>query len=662
MSESRLLAETDLLLQRGRLRDAERILERYIKTHPGDVNALNRLGLAKAQLGEISGAALAWQQAADLAPHDTHALTNLGMALRLLGRLDEALAPLGQAARLRPSAITRNNLGLVKLDLQRFAEAREDFLAALALDAHYPEALNNLGTVLIKLNRFAESLQPLSAAIERRANYAKALTNRAAALLELSRVEDAHADLVSSFAIDPNQAFLAGLVLHSAMQQCSWENLPRFLAHLDQGLRERRKVAAGFALIGAIEDPKLLQAAAEIWALSQAPAPAAAPAPRAASSERLRVGYFSADFHNHATAHLIAGLIEAHDRSRFETVAYSFGAVRHDEMHARLASAFDRFVEVGSLTDAAIAARARADQLDIAIDLKGYTQGSRPGIFAHRAAPLQINYLGYPGTMGAPFIDYLIADPFLIPAGAETAFSEQIMRLPNSYQPNDNQRPRPTPSPSRRELGLPEGAFVFCSFNNNYKITPEVFEVWMTILRAKPDSVLWLLEDNATAAANLRRAADLAGVEPARLVFAPRLGVTEHLARHGAADLFLDTWPCNAHTTASDALWMGLPVVTLSQRSFASRVAGSLLSAVGLSELICHDRESYISLVLQLAKDPVHLAALRERLTSDPKQLPLFNTKQFCRHFEAALSYAAELSQRGAKPRHFSIGPDGSVL
>jgi protein O-GlcNAc transferase len=666
MSSARLLAETDQLIQRGRLRDAERILQRSLKTSPHDVAVLNQLALVQAQLGSLDSAISAWRQITRLAPQDTNALTNLGTALRLQGHLEEALAYLESAARQRSSAITLNNLGLVKLDLQRFADAHKDFLAALALDNSYPEALNNLGTALIKLQRFEEALRPLSAAIEIRPNYAKALTNRAAALLELNRIEDAYADVIRSFAIDPNQDFLAGLVLHTGMQQCRWENLPQLLAHLQHGLRERRKVAAGFALIGAVDDPEMLRVATEIWTTSQAPLPAATSAtttaPRRVGVNKIRLGYFSADFHNHATAHLIAGLIEAQDRARFETIAYSFGPIRHDEMHARLSKAFDRFVEVGSLTDAAIAALAREDELDIAIDLKGYTQGSRSGIFAHRAAPVQINYLGYPGTMGAPFIDYLIADPFLIPADAESGFSEQIIRLPNSYQPNDNERPRPTVSPSRRELGLSENAFVFCSFNNNYKITPEVFETWMTILRAKPNSVLWLLEDNATAATNLRRAAQAAGVDAARLVFAPRVGVVDHLARHGAADLFLDTWPCNAHTTASDAIWMGLPLITLAQRSFASRVAGSLLSAVGLPELICHDRESYIRLALQLAEDPARLAALRAHLTGAPKQLPLFDTQRFCRHFETALAHAVNLSRSGAKPRHFSISVDGSAL
>lgn len=661
MSASSLRIQIDELLRRGRLRDAERILANFLKTNPRDVDALNRLGLVKAQIGALGEAVSAWQQAILLAPSDVNALTNLGTALRLQGRLVEALEPLNRAVAVQPSAVALNTLGLVKLDLQRFEEAIVDFRASLARDPSYAEALNNLGTALIKTHRFEESLAPLSAALKSRPTYAKALTNRAAALLELGRTEEAYSDLSESFVIDPNQDFLAGLVLHTGMQQCRWELLTSLKERIEQGLRRGEKVAAGFAIVGTFEDPILLRAAGEIWASSQAPSQSNLPTFRTAENKKIRVGYFSADFHNHATAHLIAGMLEAHDRSRFETTAYSFGPIRVDEMRARITCAVERFVETGSMTDAVIASLAREHGIDVAIDLKGYTQGSRPGIFAHRAAPIQINYLGYPGTMGAPFIDYLIGDPFLVSEGTEAHFSENIIRLPDSYQVNDNERPRPAVSSVRTEHGLPNDKFVFCSFNNNYKITPEVFETWMTILRAKPDSVLWLLEDNATAAANLRHAALTAGVDSARLIFAPRVGVHDHLARHRAADLFLDTWPCNAHTTASDALWMGLPLITLAQRSFASRVAGSLLSAVGLPELICHDRESYIRLARQLAEDRERLVALRDHLANNPRQLPLFDTRRFSRHFEAALTHAVDLSRSGKAPTHFSIGSDGRV-
>lgn len=662
MPTPRLLSQIDELVHRGRLRDAERILANVVKTNPRDVGALNRLGLVKAQIGALGEAISAWQQVILLTPSDVNALTNLGTALRLQGRLVEALEPLNRAVAAQPSAVALNTLGLVKLDLQRFEEAIVDFRASLARDPSYPEALNNLGTALIKTHRFEESLAPLSAAIKSRPTYAKALTNRAAALLELDRTEEAYSDLSESFVIDPSQEFLAGLVLHTGMQQCRWERLTALMQVIEQGLRRGEKVAAGFAIVGTFEDPTLLRAAGEIWASSQVPFQSSSPTFRTAENKKIRVGYFSADFHNHATAHLIAGMLEAHDRSRFEIIAYSFGPIRRDEMRGRINCAVERFVETGAMTDAAIASLAREHGIDVAIDLKGYTQGSRPGIFAHRAAPIQINYLGYPGTMGAPFIDYLIGDSFSVPEGTEAHFSENIIRLPDSYQVNDNERPRPTVSSVRAEHGLPNDKFVFCSFNNNYKITPEVFETWMSILRAKPNSVLWLLEDNLAAATNLRHAALAAGVDSTRLVFAPRVAVSDHLARHGAADLFLDTWPCNAHTTASDALWMGLPLITLAQRSFASRVAGSLLSAVGLPELICHDRESYIRLALQLSNDSARLAALRAHLMSAPKQLPLFDTRRFCGHFEAALAHAVELSRRGEKPRHFSIGADGSVL
>jgi protein O-GlcNAc transferase len=576
--------------------------------------------------------------------------------------VEEALEPLSQAAALLPSAITLNNLGLAKLELHRFTDALGDFAAAIRLDAGYPEAQNNLGLALIKLQRFDEALVPLTSAINSRPNYPKALTNRAAALLELDRIDEAYADLENSYALDPQQEFLGGLVLHTAMQRCDWRHLSKLQSNIELALRDRQKAAAGFAIISAVDDPELLRIAAEVWGASQAQIVSVPPSHDVSTSPKLRVGYFSADFHNHATAHLIAGLIEAHDRTRFEIIAFSFGPSKNDAMRSRLQHAFDQFHDVRLLSDAAIAEFAREQRIDIAVDLKGYTQSSRPAIFTHRPAPIQVNYLGYPGTMGAPFIDYIIADHFLIPEAAEKHYSERIIRLPDSYQANDNQRPRPSTNLSRRELGLPEDRFIFCSFNNNYKITPEVFDTWMTILRSKSDSILWLLEDNATAAGNLRQAASAANVDPARIVFAPRVSVPEHLARHRAADHFVDTWPCNAHTTASDALWMELPIITLAQRSFASRVAGSLLTAVGLPQLICRDRESYIKLALRLADDHQQLAALRQQLSKDTAQLPLFDTERFCRHFETALAHAIGIFRDGKPPQNFSVTTDGTVF
>jgi predicted O-linked N-acetylglucosamine transferase (SPINDLY family) len=367
------------------------------------------------------------------------------------------------------------------------------------------------------------------------------------------------------------------------------------------------------------------------------------------------VAYLSADFHDHATSQLMAELFERHDRERFEVSAWSFGPETGDAMRARLRAAFEHFHDVRNVSDDEVAARLRAAEIDIAVDLKGFTDGCRPGIFARRVAPIQVNFLGYPGTTGADYMDYIIGDAEVIPEGHEVFYSEQVVRLPDSYQVNDTKRVIAGHVPTRAEAGLPASGFVFCCFNNNYKITPEVFDVWMRLLKAVPGSVLWLLEDNAAASRNLRREAQARGVDAGRLVFAGRVLPPDHLARHRLADLFLDTLPCNAHTTASDALWAGLPVLTCRGNAFAGRVAASLLRAVGLPELVVDDLGAYETLAIRLATAPGELAGLKARLLQNRLTHPLFDIERYRRHLESAYAAMIEQHRQGKSPRGFSL-------
>jgi predicted O-linked N-acetylglucosamine transferase (SPINDLY family) len=355
----------------------------------------------------------------------------------------------------------------------------------------------------------------------------------------------------------------------------------------------------------------------------------------AGSAGRIRIGYFSSDFHDHATLYLMIGLLEHHDKSRFEIHAFSHGPNKPCEMRERLIDAVDAFHDIDKLSNADAAALARSLRIDIAIDLKGHTDGARTGIFAYGAAPKQVNFLGYPGTMGADFIDHIVADRIVIPEDGQHHFAEQVAYLPNSYQPTDSYRVIADRRFTRAQLGLPDEGFVFCCFNNNYKITPAEFDIWMRLLGGVEGSTLWLLEDNRWASANLRREARARGVDPARLVFAPRMIQSEHLARQACADLFLDTFTVNAHTTASDALWAGLPVVTKLGRSFVARVAGSLLHALDLAELVTQREEDYERLALALATDPARLAAIRARLAANRLSAPLFDTARYTRDIEA---------------------------
>jgi predicted O-linked N-acetylglucosamine transferase (SPINDLY family) len=372
--------------------------------------------------------------------------------------------------------------------------------------------------------------------------------------------------------------------------------------------------------------------------------------------EKVRVAYLSADFQQHATAFLVAGVFEHHDRARFETVLVSFGPDEDQSpMRARLVRACDRFIATEKKSDVEIAGLLRRMEIDVAVDLKGFTQGNRPGIFAQRPAPVQVNYLAHPGTMGADYIDYVLADETVIPREHQRFYSEKVVWLPDSYQANDNRRRVSDRAPTRAEAGLPESGFVFCCFNNSYKITPPVFEIWMRLLGATPGSVLWLLDDSPVATANLKSEAEARGVPAARLVFAARAEVEDHLARQTLADIFLDTSPCTAHTTASDALWCGLPVLTLLGHTFAGRVAASLLRAAGLPELIAPSLETYETMALKLASEPAAIAAMRERLLANRVSLPLFDTARFTRHLEAAFATMRERAQKGLPPDAFAV-------
>jgi hypothetical protein len=379
--------------------------------------------------------------------------------------------------------------------------------------------------------------------------------------------------------------------------------------------------------------------AAEVWASDKHPLQnslGALPDRDHSPDERICVGYYSADFYEHATAYLIAEILELHDRHRFRIVAFNFGPVTRDGMQLRMKAAVDSFFDVSDLSDSGVAALSRTTGVDIAIDLKGFTQNQRAGIFANRAAPIQINFLGYPGTMGADYIDYIIADSELIPEASRPFYTEKVIYLPGSYQPNDRKRTISAGIVTRSEYDLPDEVFVYSCFNNNFKINPEVFDSWVEILKNVPHSVLWLLADNPSSVRNLRLEAEARGLSAKRLIFANRVPLANHLARHSLADLFLDTWPCNAHTTASDALWAGLPVLTLRGESFAARVGASLLRAVDLPELITETREHYVNKAIELGRSPTSVTALKDKLREGRMTASLFDSVSYARKLEAA--------------------------
>jgi predicted O-linked N-acetylglucosamine transferase (SPINDLY family) len=513
---------------------------------------------------------------------------------------------------------------------------------AIRLNPDHAEAHHGRGCALHAQLAYEAAIECYDQAIRLKPDYANAHANRGNALLALKQYSSALAGFDRALALQPDYEYLRGTRLYTKRQLCDWHNADGDLAQLEAAIARSERVALPFATLALTASPALQKRAAEIYVADKhPPRPDAAPILPYAAHSRIRIGYFSADFHNHATSYLMAELFERHDRTRFEILGFSFGPDTGDPVRRRVSAAMDRFLDVRSLTDHDVAQLSRSLEVDIAVDLKGFTRDHRAGIFAHRAAPIQVNYLGYPGTMGAPWIDYLIADSTLIPACDRRHYTEKIVCLPGTYQPNDARRPIAATTPTRAVEGLPETGFVFCCFNNTYKIAPAVFALWMRILARVEGSVLWLLEDNPATIANLRAEAARRGISPERLIFAHPQPLADHLARHALAGLFLDTTPYNAHTAASDALWAGLPILTLPNETFAGRVAASLLRATSLPEpaltgLIAATESEYEQRAVALAQDPERLLSLRTHLLQSRATAPLFDTATFTRHLEAA--------------------------
>ncbi len=570
----------------------------------------------------------------------------------------DAVHLLGVMALQPDYAIAYYNRANALKDLKRHEEALADFDKAIAHKPDYAKACNNRGNALSDLGRYAEAIASYDKAIALTPNYADAHNNRGNALTQLRRFPEALASYDKALALKPDYEFLYGNWLRTKMMICDWSNLASEIALLTKKIERAEKASSPFPLLATINSAELQRNAAEIWTRAKYPLnKVLSTGSKRSRHDRIRVAYLSADFREHPMSYLLVGMFEHHDRKRFETVGISFGPDNPSEIRTRLKDSFDRFIDVKNRSDFDVARLLRELEADIAVDLMGYTTNARTAILAHRPSTVQVSFLGYPGTMGADYIDYLIADVKLIPNSCQPYYTEKIAYLPNSYCPNSYQSNEAKGliadrAFTRLDLGLPQQGFVFCCFNNNYKITPDVFDCWMRILKKVTGSVLWLLEDNASAASNLRKEAAARGLDPERLVFAKRISMPDHLARHRLADLFLDTRPYNAHTTASDALWAGLPVLTQPGKTFAGRVAASLLYAIGLPELITATSQTYEDLAIELASNPEKLAAIKRKLADNRLTTPLFDTQLFTRNIEAAYIAMYERYHAGLPPDH----------
>jgi len=590
-------------------------------------------------------------------PNNAEAHYNRGNILLALKRHEEALAAYGRAIALEPShAGAWNNRGNAFLFLRNTTQALSCYNRAVAFRPGDAEFLCNQGHALETLGRFAEALSSYTRAIEHRPDYASALYARAQALRDLKRNDEAIAAYEQLLAVDPTYA--RGTLVELKRACCQWDSIEEESAALVREVREGKRAIGPFGFLAISDSPADQQMCARNFLGDVLPfSPQRLWNGERYRHEKIRVAYLSADFRDHPGAYLMAGLFEAHDRSRFETTAISWGRAPPSPIRTRLIGAFDRFLDVDAASDLEVARKLRELEIDIAVNRMGYTRHARTGIVTMRSAPVQVSFLGYPGTMAADYIDYLIADRIVIPKDEQVHYSEKIVTLPDAYQCNDSKRPISERTPARTEMGLPDSGFVFCCFNATYKITPAIFDIWMRLLREVEGSVFWLFESNASAARNLRKEAQARGVAPERLVFATRVKLEDHLARHRLADLWLDTLPYNGHTTASDALWAGLPVLTCTGTTFAGRVATSLLHAVGLPEMTTRSLAEYEALALKLARDADALAAIKAKLARNRESYPLFDTARFCGHLEAAFTTMWERSMRGEPPSSFEVAP-----
>lgn len=649
-----------LLQQTGRSEQAEHHLEQATRLAPALPDGWVNLGVVRQALGRIEDAETAFRTALDRDPGLDAAWLGLGNALQVAGRIGEAEDAYRRARDLAPdNALAAFNLATLLAADRRFEAAIEAGQAALATNPELVEAHALVADCLVNLGQAERALDTTHQGLAVAPGDAGLHYTRGFAAAELGRLGEARDAFDAALAADPDHGGALAAALFTRRQLCDWNGTERLLTRFREGVTRGLPGLTPFSFLAEAVRRDEHRDCARAWSRQwpggernpDMPLPGA-------GTGRLTIGYLSADYYRHPTAYLAAGLFEHHDRDRFRVIAYSNSRDDDSPIRHRLEASFDEFVDLRNLSLEAAVERIRRDGVDILVDLKGHTLEAATGILAHRAAPIQVQYLGYPGTLGAPFVDYVLGDAVVTPQAHAGEYDEAIVQLPDSYQVNDDQRPLPPPTDRRTALGLPEDGVVFCCFNNAWKINPACFDAWMAILRETPDSVLWLLgrQSSQEVATHLRREARDRQVDPARLVFSKSRPLAAYLALYHHADLFLDSWPYNAHTTASDALWMGCPVLTLETDAFPGRVGASLLRAVGLEELVCREVTQFQERASALAGDRPRLRELRRHLVEGRTRHPLFDTARTTRALERAYEEMAE-RHAGSGPAFFRVDP-----
>lgn len=647
----------DLGFVSGRMDELDAAITHYrqaIALQPDYIEAYYNLGIVFERLDKIDEAITCYKQIISLSPGLVDAYNSLGLALEKQGYLDEALKNYHAAINLQENNFDAYaNLARVYAAQNNFQVAIENLRQALAIDPDHADANNNLGCLLAEQGKFEQALSYFQRFTELSPHDVNGYFNLGKTLYLLGQLGAARDNLKKVLSIQPDYSLAESLLLYIQLKFCDWTTYAKSRQHIVDNIKLGASGYQPLAFLAisssAVEQKQCVENRAKNF-----PVPSSLWTGECYSHNKIRIAYLSNDFRDHPVCFLMAGLFEQHNREQFEVFAISLKTEAHD-YGQRIKGAFDQFIDVSGQTEYEIASLLRSLEIDIAIDLMGWTYGQKLGIFAYRPAPIQVNYLGYPGTIGADYIDYIIADSYLIPPESQLFYTEKIVYLPDCFQANDDRRLMSSHRPTRSEVGVPESAFVFCSFNDSYKFNPDFFDIWMRLLKTFPNSVLWLAANNEWAKKNLLDEAKMRNVNSDRLIFAERLPYPDHLARLHLADLFLDSLPFNAGATASDALWAGVPVLTCSGEAFASRMAGSLLHAIGLPELITNNLEEYEALALELASHPKKLAGIRARLASNKETYPLFNTRRFTRHIELAYMNMWQRYQRGESPVSFAV-------
>ena len=624
--------------------------------NPENAQTHNNIGITLKALDKIDSALKSYKQAILIKPNHFEAHYNLGNILKDLGQLDEAVKSYQKSLILKQdNAEAHNELGITLMYLGKLDAAIKSYEEAICINPVHEEFYNNLGIAFNMNGQFEEALKSLNQALSIKQDYAEAFLNLGNLMLDFNQLDKAVMNYTYAYDLKPKLNFLFGDLLHTKMHLGIWDNLSNELNRLTKKINNNEKVITQFPLLALIDDPKIQRKNAEIYVNDKYPRNNDLPKiGQYLNHKKIRIGYFSADFREHPVSTLTAELYEIHNRNQFEIYAFSYGPDTNDKMNLRIKAGVDHFHDVRTFSHKEVAMLSRSLEIDIAIDLGGHTKGARTGIFAISAAPIQVSYIGVLSTMGADYYDYLIADLNMIPKKYQKYYSEKIVYLP-SFQINDSKKFIPTTIFTRKDLGLPLDGFVFCCLNNTFKITPTIFDCWGRILKKVKDSVLLIYADNESTQVNLRSEIAQRGINPNRLIFGKHLPKDEYLARYLTADLFLDTHPFNAGTTASDSLRMGLPVLTLEGKSFNSREASSILSALNLPELITATREEYESVAVKLATHPEKLKIIKTKLLNNLTSAPLYNSTMFTRHLESAYSIMYDRFQQGCELDHIYV-------